>query len=219
MPASKTKPKRKPTTGADRQARERLIRAATSLFSEKGFANVSVREICEQAATSLPMLYYYFKDKEGLFNEVVRGAVGLDALISELRRVLDAEPTPHQQLRAFVSTYLLRFPDETLTTGFYLRDSAGLDPASSRRLVADLDKITALTREFIAAGVARREFSVRDAHMAADCLLGMMNRFVFQRVHFRRAFNHKRAAEFVCDFFLRAIKPSRTTSLQPRHLS
>lgn len=40
------------------------------LFSDKGFHGISMRNIASAAKCSLPMLYYYFKNKEELFYEV-----------------------------------------------------------------------------------------------------------------------------------------------------
>lgn len=51
--------------------KERLQAAATELFAKKGYAAVSVREICEAAGTTKPMLYYYFGSKESLFRDLV----------------------------------------------------------------------------------------------------------------------------------------------------
>jgi TetR/AcrR family transcriptional regulator len=52
-------------------ARIRLFDAAVKLFSEKGYANTSVREIVELAGVSKPILYYYFKSKEGIFHSIM----------------------------------------------------------------------------------------------------------------------------------------------------
>jgi AcrR family transcriptional regulator len=59
-----------------------LIRVATSLFAEKGYAGTSVREIVERAGVTKPVLYYYFKSKEGIF------FAALDQAYSELEAVL-----------------------------------------------------------------------------------------------------------------------------------
>ncbi len=48
-------------------AKALLIKVATSLFAEKGYAGTSVREIVERAGVTKPVLYYYFKNKEGIF--------------------------------------------------------------------------------------------------------------------------------------------------------
>jgi TetR/AcrR family transcriptional regulator len=46
-------------------ARKRLLETAIGMFAEKGYAGTSVREIVEKAGVSKPVLYYYFKSKEG----------------------------------------------------------------------------------------------------------------------------------------------------------
>jgi AcrR family transcriptional regulator len=70
----------------DLSARERLMQAAADLFSQKGYAATSVREIVASAGVSKPVLYYYFKNKEGIYHEIVR--FGLDKvgnLIAEVK--------------------------------------------------------------------------------------------------------------------------------------
>jgi len=49
------------------EARERLLCAALEQFSQRGYAASSVREICQAASVTKPVLYYYFKSKEGLY--------------------------------------------------------------------------------------------------------------------------------------------------------
>jgi AcrR family transcriptional regulator len=54
--------------------RERLLETATALFAEKGYTGTSVREIVARAGVSKPVLYYYFKSKEGLFYAILEWA-------------------------------------------------------------------------------------------------------------------------------------------------
>ena len=51
----------------ENNAKERLLEAGTALFSERGYAGTFVREIVARAGVTKPVLYYYFKSKEGLF--------------------------------------------------------------------------------------------------------------------------------------------------------
>ncbi|HUI43190.1 MAG TPA: TetR family transcriptional regulator, partial [Terriglobia bacterium] len=59
---------------ADVEARQRLLNVAAELFAEQGFNNVTVREICQVAATNVAAVNYYFRDKLGLYKEVVEMA-------------------------------------------------------------------------------------------------------------------------------------------------
>lgn len=80
--------------------KQRLIEAAGQIFSEKGFAVATVREICERAKANIAAVNYYFGDKQRLYNEAVKHA-------HCMRNALEAPPWPadakrEQKLRAFV---------------------------------------------------------------------------------------------------------------------
>lgn len=55
----------------DQSVRQRLLDAACELFTEKGYASTSVREIVERAGVTKPMLYYHFGNKEGIYLALV----------------------------------------------------------------------------------------------------------------------------------------------------
>jgi TetR/AcrR family transcriptional regulator len=62
--------------------RHRLLAAATDLFTQRGYAATTVREIVGAAGVTKPVLYYYFRNKEGIYLELMRQAFArLDELI------------------------------------------------------------------------------------------------------------------------------------------
>jgi AcrR family transcriptional regulator len=64
--------------------RKELLSAGISLFAEKGYASTSVREIVSLAGVTKPVLYYYFQNKEGLFQAILDWAAEeLDAILEE----------------------------------------------------------------------------------------------------------------------------------------
>jgi TetR/AcrR family transcriptional regulator len=101
--------KNKAETGlAPLNARERLLETAISMFAEKGYAGTSVREIVERAGVSKPVLYYYFKSKEGLFLAILNQAENLQKqLLSEVLKsegdVLNRLLTLYRRIYAGIS--------------------------------------------------------------------------------------------------------------------
>lgn len=80
-------------------AKALLIKVATSLFAEKGYASTSVREIVERAGVTKPVLYYYFKNKEGIFLAALDQAyLELEAL---LEQQLESQESFHDRIVAF----------------------------------------------------------------------------------------------------------------------
>jgi len=53
------------------ETRIKVLIAAADLFALRGYHQVSVREICDAAGVTKPVLYYYFKDKDDLLMNLV----------------------------------------------------------------------------------------------------------------------------------------------------
>jgi len=65
-------------------AKRTILARALELFSEKGYEGVSVTELTEASGITKPTLYYYFGNKEGLFEAVCREHYSrLNAIIAE----------------------------------------------------------------------------------------------------------------------------------------
>lgn len=80
--------------------RKTLLLAGISLFAEKGYVSTSVREIVSLAGVTKPVLYYYFKSKEGLFQAI------LDWAAEEQETILEeALQKPGPALQRIVHLY------------------------------------------------------------------------------------------------------------------
>jgi len=85
----------------DADARERLLTASLDLFTTKGYASTSVREIVAAAGVTKPVLYYYFGNKEGIYLELM-GATFLrfQEIVSHIS---EAEGTAVQKILLFAT--------------------------------------------------------------------------------------------------------------------
>jgi len=71
--------------GHEQGAKSRLLEAGIALFAQKGYTGTSVREIVASAGVTKPVLYYYFKNKEGLFRAILdRAAKSQEALLEQV---------------------------------------------------------------------------------------------------------------------------------------
>ena len=50
----------------------KILQTAFQCLSTRGYANVSMRDIADEAGVALSQLNYYYKNKDGLFTEVVK---------------------------------------------------------------------------------------------------------------------------------------------------
>ena len=54
-----------------RNAKEAIKNAGLKLFAAKGYAGCSIREICASAGVTKPVLYYHYRSKEHLYQELM----------------------------------------------------------------------------------------------------------------------------------------------------
>ena len=80
--------------------KEEILEAALSLFSEKGFHNVSMQEIAEQSEFGVGTLYNFFESKEALFEELMTST--RDHVTREFSDILDGPGTEKELLEKFI---------------------------------------------------------------------------------------------------------------------
>lgn len=93
-------------SSSDQGTRRRLIAAAARLFAERGFRTVTVREICTAAHANVAAVNYHFRDKLGLYTEVVRTAIeAMRATAEAALRATDGA-SPRDALHAYIRIHL-----------------------------------------------------------------------------------------------------------------
>jgi AcrR family transcriptional regulator len=195
----------------ERTTRDHILQVAHDTFTKKGFANTSVSEICAGAGVSPPTLYYHFGNKDGLFQAVVEEALSLDAFHTLLCENVAAGADVWAKLRAYVRTYLARFPGDLLNPGLHLQDSTQLNGASLRRLQMGIAAIHELTKDLLRAGIEAGEFRQVDVDTTASCLMGTVDSFVRARVYLGVEYDPEYVADTIAELYRRGL----ATSLVP----
>jgi AcrR family transcriptional regulator len=96
---SSVQPTRRANATAER--REAILEAALDEFCERGFAATRVEDVARRAKVAKGTIYLGFKDKEALFQELIRAKLGQHVLRLEATR-----PEPGRSMRAMVEAIL-----------------------------------------------------------------------------------------------------------------
>ena len=76
----------------DKDGKQRaLMEAATEVFAEQGFDAAATKEIARRAGCSESMLFHYFVDKQGIFEQVVSRQIA-EAVAESEDKVMEALP-------------------------------------------------------------------------------------------------------------------------------
>ncbi|MFN8580115.1 MAG: CerR family C-terminal domain-containing protein [Gemmatimonadaceae bacterium] len=127
-----------PDPVGDLATRERLLETARRLFVARGFKKVTVREITEEAHANIAAVSYHFRDKLGLYLEVVQEAITASARLFAATRAPDNAPAA-DRLRHYVATSLRRLADlgESKAWMQQIMSHEMMDPTPALPLIVD----------------------------------------------------------------------------------
>ncbi|PYG86897.1 TetR family transcriptional regulator [Ruminiclostridium sufflavum DSM 19573] len=138
---------------------KKILTAAFKCISSKGYANVSLRNIADEAGVVLSQLNYYYKNKEGLFIEVVK--MLKKQYISEIENVLMKGESEKERI-AFLIEYFQKVmrKDSELFRILFDLTSMSLWSAPLKELLNSLvNNITALIEKYVFNSFQSREKS------------------------------------------------------------
>jgi TetR/AcrR family transcriptional regulator len=91
------------TRGQPEESRAAILEAAAREFAEHGIAGARTDAIAREARVNKALLYYYFKDKETLYDAALTSA--FSGLKETVFRVLDSSLPPREKILAYVGAY------------------------------------------------------------------------------------------------------------------
>jgi AcrR family transcriptional regulator len=156
-------------TQAERSASTRaaLVRAATSLFAEKGYAGAGREEIVAAAGVTRGAMYHHFQDKADLFRAVFE-AVEEQVMVSVATAAM-AVDDPVEQLRLGCHAYLDTARDPGVRRICIIDAPAVLDE-QVRREIATANAL-GMVREGLEASIASGRMPAQPVDALAHVLL------------------------------------------------
>ncbi|MEY9847576.1 TetR/AcrR family transcriptional regulator [Streptacidiphilus sp. MAP5-3] len=156
------------------QTRQKLFVAAQQLIAEQGFSSTTVDEIAERAGVAKGTVYYNFKNKNDLFEELLRHGVGL--LTATLREASAAHPdAPVEQLDAMIRAGLGFIEQYRAFAQLLLSELWRTNRTWQQTLTLLREDAVAVVRASLDAAVASGELREDlDTGLAAPAVFGMV---------------------------------------------
>lgn len=143
-----------------------ILKTATELFAEKGYAGASTNEIADLAGISKRSMYYYMGDKDTLYAAVIK------ELINEAYELIDINITddlaPEEKLRHFIRS-IAQVGSARNLHSIVLRELLSGGELLPKYVVEGLDKLFATFTGILEEG--RKKSSFRDVNPFVACMM------------------------------------------------
>lgn len=74
--------------------KDKILEASLELFTKRGFTATTTKEIALKSGVAEGLIFYYFKDKNGLLNYLIREFSFIGSLQNEIKALSMMEPYP-----------------------------------------------------------------------------------------------------------------------------
>ncbi|GAB4312489.1 MAG: hypothetical protein Kow0059_03070 [Candidatus Sumerlaeia bacterium] len=155
---------------------ERVLNAALTVFTQKGYDGTSIREIRTRAGVTQPVIYYHFGNKLELYKALVEQSMRL--FFEQLQELLQPLSSPWERLSAIMKHHFefhRRYPERS---AFIYSAFFGLPRVIESQHLLDMGYhlLDMVTGEIVAL---QEEGTIRsgDAKLMALALLGTFNMF------------------------------------------
>ena len=161
-------------TDGSTDSREEILDATYRVLCERGYANLTMQRIADEAGTSKSLLHYHFDTKDELLLAFLdRFLDKLDDVVAELEG-----EDPAARLEAFVDRFVID-PDDEDRQAFWLgflemRLRAAHDEQFREQLSTNTEAILRVLSEIIEEGIAEGQFRPVDARATAELIYGAL---------------------------------------------
>jgi AcrR family transcriptional regulator len=169
----------------EQQVRDRIIHAAVTVFSEKGYHRATISDVVKRSGLSVGAIYTHFKNKEALFLHScdLMSGQGLDQMAARLAPLTASR----DRLRAAVAYYVETIDefDEAPGQVGLVRAwaEAGEEPGVREMLVRRRERLVGAAQLLIREGIARGELPPwLDVEPLARGFMSLLDGLLLQRI-------------------------------------
>lgn len=153
-------------------SKHQIIEAAGIIFERYGFKKTTMDDIAFAAGKGKSSLYYYFKNKEEVFEAVV--AHEAKQLVAEINKAINATHSAVEKLRSYVNIRMKRFVQRgnlaTALNDNFLATFAFIEKIQNNYRDFEIEMIAGIINE----GINRKEFKPVDANFTSEAILTCM---------------------------------------------
>ncbi len=158
--------------------RERILDAAFTVFSRRGYRQAGVDEVGRQAETSKGGVYFHFPTKESLFLELLKTTA--DRLVSKVERTIAPIPDPIDRADMALSTVLGVFAGHRTMARLFLIDAVGAGSEFQAELQRLHERFSGLIAEQLDAAIEEGIIEPIDTQVVAMAWFGSLNEVVMR---------------------------------------
>ena len=165
----------------NKTTKERILDAAMSIFSSKGYYDTRLDEIADASESSKGSIYFHFPNKEKLFISLVDQFA--DVIERNVTEAIEAEPAGMKRVRVAIEAVLETFGKYRRPAKILLVQAVGLGTVFEKKRMEVTDRFAALIQTYLEEAIETGDIEAVDCEVVSHAWMGAIYNVVIQWVY------------------------------------
>lgn len=151
----------------------KILEKAKYLFSKNGYDATTTDEIAKESAVNKAMIYYYFKNKSGLYASVMSGL--FDAIYDEIVAAQQTKKSIEEELETFIKTYAIYAEENPYLPALLLRELSDSGAHLPELMFSSMRRLFTLLSDILQRGEEKGIFTQSTPMVIHFMIIGTLN--------------------------------------------
>lgn len=161
--------------------KDRILDAAMSIFSSKGYYDTRLDEIADASESSKGSIYFHFPNKEKLFISLVDQFA--DVIERNVTEAIESEPAGMKRVQLAIESVLETFGKYRRPAKILLVQAVGLGNVFEKKRMEVTDRFAALIQTYLEEAVETGDIEQVDCEVVSHAWMGAIYNVVIQWVY------------------------------------
>ena len=154
--------------------KKRILDVATEEFATLGYSGLSMNKLAEKLKINKAMIYYYFKDKRNLYDEVISSIIELN---EEKKEILNSSLEAKEKFKRYIKLYTKTINNNPNIIPLTLREMANFDLGIENDIPNSIEQELVLMKQIILQLNLKEKYKDIDFYELKAMIIGTISSY------------------------------------------
>ena len=155
--------------------KKRILDVATEEFATLGYSGLSMNKLAEKLKINKAMIYYYFKDKRNLYDEVISSIIELNE--EEKKEILNSSLEAKEKFKRYIKQYTKTINNNPNIIPLTLREMANFDLGIENNIPNSIEQELVLMKQIILQLNLKEKYKDIDFYELKAMIIGTISSY------------------------------------------
>lgn len=155
--------------------KKRILDVATEEFATLGYSGLSMNKLAEKLKINKAMIYYYFKDKRNLYDEVISSIIELNE--EEKKEILNSSLEAKEKFKRYIKLYTKTINNNPNIIPLTLREMVNFDLGIENNIPNSIEQELVLMKQIILQLNLKEKYKDIDFYELKAMIIGTISSY------------------------------------------